>query len=210
MARDIFTFSLPDTRIDAPPVWGNDIRNARELGRAVASVMALFHEKAVEVLKGGEPGLVQRTIPTIEDFDRVRSRIVREQIMTTGASGILEIDIVKTLTRAVERVYIGRLASEKKKGILRDTFSALMSNDDLGREDFRGTVTPRNVILTTLCREFVENERKNSHAPMVDLAGAMLSAHTLAQQEQARQRWERLASGGVLPALESGIVDCPV
>ncbi len=206
MARDIFTFSLPDTRIDTPPVWGNDIRNARELGRAVASVMALFHEKAVEVLKGGEPGRVQRTIPTIEDFDRVRSRIVREQIMTTGASGILEIDIVKTLTRAVERVYIGRLANEKKKGMLRDTFSSLMSSDDLGREDFRGTLTPRNVILTTLCREFVENERKNSQAPVVDLAGAVLSAQTLAQQEQARQRWGRLASRRVLPALESGTV----
>lgn len=200
LATAIFTHALPGTEVDCPPAWGVDLRGATELGREIASFVALWHEKAAEAMKGGEPGRVQRTVPTVDDFDRLRSRILREQVMVDGDDGELEVDVVETLARAVRKTYLARLSSPKLRQDLESTLDQILKGD-IGKVEVDGVPTKRCDIIKALADDYIRALRQGRAGNGFDLRLERIGAEVLALREQASERWGRLARAGVLPAL---------
>jgi hypothetical protein len=111
MARRYFSFGLGNRPNVLPQSTILPYFRHPELCNEVAELMADFHAQAVEQCRGGESGRAQRIPVTLDDMARVAAFMLscQSRDSTTG-----QFNVVHTLQRAVERMYLGRLLSESR------------------------------------------------------------------------------------------------
>ncbi len=154
-ARRIFSrrFHPPAER---PYGCALDIYDHPEICREVAQLVAALHWEFGQALLGGEKGRSQRIPLTLDDMARVSTYIGKMQVQDP-ATGLP--DLGETLKRAVELYYLDRLADAELKKRLRDSFRLTMRGD-LGKKEFRGSLTERSKILDCLVREALMSEEE--------------------------------------------------
>jgi hypothetical protein len=93
-----------------------DLRKHPEIGETLGRVMSAFHRFAEEQLKDGEPGRRQHVPVTLDTMNKVATLVQRVQLPTPDYSSI---DLVRTLSAAVQGVYINSL--QDKPGLFATT-----------------------------------------------------------------------------------------
>lgn len=143
LARGLSWVNLPDSLSDEsvrkaagtifsfdslPPKRGTiiDLKGERDLGEVLSVVMARFHKGYVEMLQNGEPGRKQKVPVTIDSMWRVAALVQQVQIPSQDGNSV---DIVATLRRAVDGVYVQCL-QDKPDPLSRDMRTA--GNNSLG------------------------------------------------------------------------------
>ena len=120
-----------------------------EIGKEVASVVGVFHNELGGELRNGEKGRRQRIPLTLDDMARVSDCLLESQVRDRATG---RLDLVGTLTRALEFYYLDRLADaelkERMKRSLRQIFTG-----DTGKIRFRGEIKTRKEVLDALVYE---------------------------------------------------------
>ncbi len=111
VARRYFGFEMGNRPKEPPPRCILPIYRHPELCAEVADFMAEFHACCVDQCRGGESGRAQRIPVTFDDMARVASFLLTCQVRDHATGGF---DVVETLRRSVERMYLGRLLPEER------------------------------------------------------------------------------------------------
>ncbi len=141
-----------------------DLSQNEELGQVLGGVMAKFHKVYSEMLEKGEGGRKQKVPPTLDSLWRVAELVQENQVPTKDFKSI---DMVETLKKSVQSIYINCLQDKKlpfeQRGLgsadktmgdkLMDSLGEILTNTTTAQIDFRGRRTTPAEAIKTLTTE---------------------------------------------------------
>lgn len=150
-AAEYFTTYRLGAGIHRAPAQYFEMREAPELGKQIASLLAIFHEHYVSAVKNTAAGRIQQIPRTIRSFGQVAALL---ECVQAGDFAAKKFDVVATLTNAVDLVYLVPLQSDAATSTdLRTKWELLLRDATLGTVQFRGSTTTREAALRTLVEE---------------------------------------------------------
>jgi hypothetical protein len=100
-----------------------------DIGRPLAAVVSAFHHSYTKAFKTGEGrGKSQTMVSSIDQIARLADYMLRFQVIDPKSG---HPDLVETLKRGVERIYLRGLASEDKREEQRKVLNALVGGETL-------------------------------------------------------------------------------
>jgi|GEM_PF-2247712 len=190
-----------------------DISKNEELGQVLGGVMAKFHKVYSEMLEQGETGRKQKVPPTLDSLWRVAELVQENQVPTKDFKSI---DMVETIKKAVQSIYINCLQDKKlpfeQRGLgsadktigdkLMDSLGEILSNSATAQIDFRGRRTTPAEAIKTLATEAMsagaakpEVKQVESMRSGVKREGGMeavISTLEIMRSTMSRAGWESL------------------
>lgn len=147
---------------------------ADDLGKPLAAVVSAFHHSFVNSFKTGTDtrGKSQGVVTSIDQIARLADYMLRFQVY--GSNG--EPDLVETLKRGVERVYLKGLGNEEKKEAQRKTLHSLLNGEKL-LQTVGITATPAQKIQSAV-HEIMKTHRSRRGGYSADLADQIQRART--------------------------------
>jgi hypothetical protein len=162
-----------------------------EICRPLAAIAASFHGIYVKSLKAGEgKGISSAVVPSIDQVARLASYMLKLQVVNKEGAP----DLVETLKRGIDRVYLNGLMNEEKKSELRSSLETVLKGDLL-KALFKGT--PESV-LQNAAKTAMDDQRKReggySERTQIEIArGRNRSLRSASQVKRA----EIVSSGGI-------------
>lgn len=128
-ATHYFTYQIGNRPNQTPKGCVLELYNyPDELGQPLARVMSAFHLSYIKAMeKGDGRGASTAMIPSIDQLARVADYILRFQVRNSSGN----LDIVTTLERAVERIYLRGIKNVSKAQDLRNQLKLLLDGDKL-------------------------------------------------------------------------------